>query len=289
MILIVDSGSTKCDWVAIKTNGEEVSRTLTMGFNPYFHSQATISTAIKQNEQLHAMQDEVEAIYYYGAGCSSVELNKIVEVALRVSFPNAEVHVDHDLLGAAYAAFQGEPNITCILGTGSNSCLFDGTTLKESVPALGFILGDEGSGSYFGKKLIAAHLYGNLPKEVNEDFNRIYGLTMQEIVTNVYVKPHANVYLASFVRFISGYKTLPFFKEMLHNGMREFLSVHVLCYTEAKDLNINFVGSVAFHFKEAIQSASNELGLTMGDIIQRPVDQLVNYHIKYILKEKIES
>ena len=284
MILIADSGSTKCDWVAIKKSGEEVSRTLTMGFNPYFHSQATISTAIKQNEQLHAMQDEVEAIYYYGAGCSSKDLNKIVEVALRVSFPNAEVNVDHDLLGAAYAAYDGEPNITCILGTGSNSCLFDGNELKESVPALGFILGDEGSGSYFGKKLIAAHLYGNLPKEVDDDFKRIYGLTMQEIVTNVYVKPHANVYLASFVRFISGYKTLPFFKEMLHNGMKEFLGTHVLTYPEAKELKINFVGSVAFHFNEAIQSAAKELGITMGEIIQRPVDELVNYHKKYIIK-----
>jgi N-acetylglucosamine kinase-like BadF-type ATPase len=289
MILIADSGSTKCDWVAIQKSGEEVLRTLTMGFNPYFHSQATISTAIKQNEQLSSLQNEVEAIYYYGAGCSSKELNHIVEVALRVSFPNAMVYVDHDLLGAAYAAYQGEPNVTCILGTGSNSCLFDGESLTESVPALGFILGDEGSGSYFGKKLIAAHLYGNLPTDVNEDFKRIYGLTMQEIVTNVYVKPHANVYLASFVRFISGYKNLPFFKEMLHNGMKEFLATHVLCYPEAKDLKVNFVGSVAFHFNEAIHSAAQDLGLTIGEIIQRPVDELVNYHKKYILIETIES
>ena len=289
MILIADSGSTKCDWIAIKTNGEEVLRTLTMGFNPYFHSQATISTAIKQNGQLNSLQNEVEAIYYYGAGCSSKELNHIVEVALRVSFPNATITVDHDLLGAAYAAYQGVPNITCILGTGSNSCLFDGEKLSESVPALGFILGDEGSGSYFGKKLIAAHLYGKLPKEVDEEFNRIYGLTMQEIVTNVYVKPHANVYLASFVRFISGFKSLPFFETMLHDGMKDFLSTHVLCYPEAKNLKINFVGSVAFHFKEAINSAALELGLTIGEIIQRPVDELVNYHKKYILTEKIES
>tara|TARA_R110002050_G_scaffold221441_1_gene357243 strand:- start:9030 stop:9899 length:870 start_codon:yes stop_codon:yes gene_type:complete len=289
MILIADSGSTKCDWVAIEKSGTEVLRTLTMGFNPYFHSQATISTAIKQNEQLAGLQNEVEAIYYYGAGCSSKDLNHIVEVALRVSFPKAEIHVDHDLLGAAYAAYQGEPNVTCILGTGSNSCFFDGKTLTESVPALGFILGDEGSGSYFGKKLIAAHLYGKLPKEVDEDFTRIYGLTMQEIVTNVYVKPHANVYLASFVRFISGYKTLPFFEEMLHNGMKEFLSTHVLCYPEAHDLKINFVGSVAFHFKEAIYSAAKELDLTIGEIIQRPANELVNYHKKYILNETIAS
>ena len=285
MILIADSGSTKCDWIAIKNSGEEALRTLTMGFNPYFHSQATISTAIKQNEQLLRLSEEVEAIYYYGAGCSSKELNHIVEVALRISFPNAEIQVNHDLLGAAYSAYQGEPNITCILGTGSNSCLFDGKKLHESVPALGFILGDEGSGSYFGKKLVAAYLYGQLPKEVELEFNRIYGLTMQEIVTNVYVKPHANVYLASFVRFISGYKNLAFFKEMLHNGMKEFLRIHVLCYPDAKSLKINFVGSVAFYFSDAIESAAEELGLSIGKIIQRPIDDLVNYHKNYILKE----
>jgi N-acetylglucosamine kinase-like BadF-type ATPase len=289
MILIADSGSTKCDWIAIEKSGKEVLRTLTMGFNPYFHSQATISTAIKQNAQLSELQNEVEEIYYYGAGCSSAELNKIVVVALKVSFPKASIVVDHDLLGAAYAAYQGQPNITCILGTGSNSCFFDGTNLTESVPALGFILGDEGSGSYFGKRLIAAHLYGNLPEKINKDFIDTYGLTMQEIVTNVYVKPHANVYLASFVRFISGYKNEPFFSEMLHNGMKDFLQTHVLCYSEAKNTQINFVGSVAFHFKEAIESAAKELGLTIGNVIQRPVDRLVDYHKKYVIQEQIQS
>lgn len=289
MILIADSGSTKCDWIAIEKSGKEVLRTLTMGFNPYFHTQATISTAIKQNEQLSKIQSEIEEIYYYGAGCSSADLNKIVEIALKLSFPNATLTVDHDLLGAAYAAYQGEPNITCILGTGSNSCLFDGQKITEAVPALGFILGDEGSGSYFGKRLIAAHLYGKLPKKINQDFIDTYGLTMQEIVTNVYVKPNANVYLASFVRFISGYKDEPFFTEMLHNGMKDFLETHVICYPDAKKIQINFVGSVAFHFKEAIISAAKELGLNIGDVIQRPVDRLVGYHKQYIIKESIQS
>ena len=289
MILIADSGSTKCDWVGIEKSGKEVLRTLTMGFNPYFHTQATISTAIKQNEQLSKIQSEVEEIYYYGAGCSSADLNKIVEIALRLSFPNATVTVDHDLLGAAYAAYQGEPNITCILGTGSNSCHFDGKSLTEAVPALGFILGDEGSGSYFGKRLIASHLYGKLPEKINQDFIDTYGLTMQEIVTNVYVKPNANVYLASFVRFISGYKDEPLFKEMLHNGMKDFLETHVMCYPESKNIQINFVGSVAFHFKEAIGSAAKELGLNIGDVIQRPVDRLVGFHKQYIINQTIAS
>lgn len=288
MILIADCGSTKCDWIAIEKSGDESMRTSTMGFNPYFHTQLTISEAIKQNEQLASLQNEATAIYYYGAGCSSKELKQIVEAALAVSFPNAIVGVDHDLLGAAYATYQGEPNVTCILGTGSNSCFFDGDTLSQSVPSLGFILGDEGSGSYFGKKLIAAYLYGNLPQEVDEDFKNTFGVTLQEIIAKVYVEPHANVYLASFTRFISGYKTLPFFEEMLHNGMKEFLITHVLCYPQAQQLKINFVGSIAFHFKEAIYSAAKDLNLTIGVIIQRPADELVNYHKKYLLKEALE-
>jgi N-acetylglucosamine kinase-like BadF-type ATPase len=222
MILIADSGSTKCDWICLDSEYNPAFKTITMGFNPYFHSQATISTAIKQNPELHAQSENVTHIYYYGAGCSSPTLNKIVSQALKVSFPNAKTVVDHDLLGAAYAAYTGTPNITCILGTGSNSCFFDGEHISERVPALGFILGDEGSGSYFGKKLIAGFMYGQLPDEANAAFKETYDLDMSEIVSNVYTKPHANVYLASFVRFISNYKTHPYFQNMLHNGMKEF-------------------------------------------------------------------
>lgn len=285
MILIADSGSTKCDWICLNPDHSTAFKTITMGFNPYFHSQATISTAIKQNEELHAQRENVTAIYYYGAGCSSEALNKIVRLALKVSFPNAQTHVDHDLLGAAYAAYSGKENITCILGTGSNSCKFDGSKVTEEVPALGFILGDEGSGSYFGKKLIAGFMYKQLPEEAYEAFQNTYEIDMADIVSNVYNKPHANVYLASFVRFISNYKTHPYFKEMLHNGMKHFLEAHVLCFENAKNLPINFIGSVAYHFKEAVQSAADELGLTVGEIVQRPAEKLVTYHIKYLLNK----
>lgn len=285
MILIADSGSTKCDWICLNKDFSIAFKTITMGFNPYFHSQATISTAIKQNEELHAHNSNVTAIYYYGAGCSSNALNKIVRQALKVSFPNAEIQVDHDLLGAAYAAYDGKENITCIIGTGSNSCHFDGQKVAEEVPALGFILGDEGSGSYFGKKLIAGFMYKQLPQEAYDAFKSTYEIDMADLVSNVYTKPHANVYLASFVRFISNYKTHPYFQEMLHRGMKHFLESHVLCYENSKNLPINFIGSVAYHFREAVQSAADELGLNIGEIVQRPAEKLVDYHIKYILNK----
>lgn len=283
MILLADSGSTKCDWLIMNEDFTEADRALTMGFNPYFHSEAVISTAIKQNEKLSAIKEKVSHIYYYGAGCSSEELNGIVKRALRERFPNAEILVDHDLLGAAYSTYDGNPSITCILGTGSNSCYFDGENLISLTPGLGYILGDEGSGSFFGKKLITNYLYKSLPEEIYEDFKKRYELTEAIVVENVYVKPNANVYLASFVRYLSDWKDHPYIKKMLHEGMVEFITAHVLCFKEARDVEINVVGSVGYHFQESFKSALKQLGLKEGKFIQKPLDGLVNFHKSNIL------
>ena len=283
MILIADSGSTKCDWVCIQSDGEEVLRTKTMGFNPYFHSSDEISNALAENPEIVGIKNDVSAVYFYGTGCSTKERNLIVQEALKVSFPMAKSTVNHDLLGAAYSAYDGEENITCILGTGSNSCMFDGKKLTQSVPSLGYILGDEGSGAFFGKKLLSAFLYNHLPIEISDDFTNSYGLETHEIITNIYVKPNANTYLASFAPFLTRHKSNPFIKSMLHNGMKEFLSVHVMSYPNALDLKMNFIGSIAFHFQDSIYSAAKELGLSIGNFIQAPVDGLVDYHKKYLL------
>ena len=285
MILIADSGSTKCDWILLDEEGSEVDRTLTMGFNPYFHSEATIATAIKQNEKLGEYDTEISRVFYYGAGCSSQDLKKTVWRAIRQRFSRADILIEHDLLGAAYATYDGQPHISCILGTGSNSCFFDGVHLTEKVPALGYILGDEGSGSYFGKKLIAAYLYKQLPPKVQNAFYEQFKLDMKDIVENVYGRPHANVYLASFVRFISGYKDEPIFKEMLHEGMKHFLENHVACFDNHKDVPVSFVGSVAYHFQDSIRSAADEMGITIGRMVQRPLDRLKEYHVHYILEK----
>ncbi len=284
MILIADSGSTKCDWIVVGPNNKVIARPFTMGFNPYFHSEAVIATAIKQNAELSELAPSVEKIFYYGAGCSSPDLNKIVTRALRLIFKNAEILVDHDLLGAAYATYNGSPGISCILGTGSNSCFFDGERVREEVPALGYILGDEGSGSYFGKQLLAKFLYKQLPDHIANAFKVQYDLTMREVVDNVYSKANANVYLASFVRFISDYKTEEPFKTILRDGMKLFFANHVMCYPEYKDVPVHFVGSVAFYYQDAIKEAADELGITVGNIVRKPIDRLVEYHIEHLLK-----
>ncbi|MGB1647045.1 MAG: ATPase, partial [Crocinitomicaceae bacterium] len=167
------------------------------GFNPYFHSAEDISREISQHPDLILLADQIEHIYFYGAGCSSKKLNKIVENGLSTVFPSAKILVDHDLLACAYATYDGEPGISCILGTGSNSCFFDGKNLVEEVPALGYVLGDEGSGSYFGKYLLSSYLYKRLTEEINDAFEKKYNLSNATIVDKVYKECNANVYIAS--------------------------------------------------------------------------------------------
>jgi N-acetylglucosamine kinase-like BadF-type ATPase len=278
MILIIESGSTKSDWVLVE-NGEIANSYKTMGFNPFFHNETIIFNSIRQNSDLRKIAKTVSQVFFYGAGCSSVELNSIVQKAFSRFFINATINVDHDLLACALATYQGEPSISCILGTGSNSCLFDGENLLEAVPALGYILGDEGSGSYYGKKLLADYLYNKLPIKIKTDFESTFKFEKSNIFDNVYMKPHANVFLASFMRFIAKYKEHDYVDSMLKNGMKHFLENHVCCFENHKELKVHFIGSMSYIFQEQLKFAANELNISLGSIIKNPIDSLVSYHI----------
>lgn len=278
MLLIADSGSTKCDWLLIDRN-DALRSFKTIGFNPYFHDKEFITSAIQLNIELSQLGPYVKNVFYYGAGCSSSELNAIVYKALNTVFFNARIKVDHDLVAAAYATYQAEPCISCILGTGSNSCYFDGKKVSEEVPALGYILGDEGSGSYYGKKLLSMYLYKQLPQHLHNELNSVYQLTKDAIVDQVYMKPHANVYLASFMKFLSQHKNDNFVREMVYDGMLHFLKNHVCCFKEYKEVPVHFVGSIAWHFQDILQAAANDLGIRVGRIVQKPIDQLGKYHL----------
>ncbi len=281
MFLIIDSGSTKSDWVLLDDENNQTFFT-TMGFNPYFHDEKTIIDAILANDGLKKCANKVVSVHFYGAGCSSPELNLIVENAFRKVFTEADVFVGHDLTACAYATYQGKPSISCIIGTGSNSCYFDGDKVSEVIPALGYILGDEGSGSYFGKQLLASFLYKKLPKNVEEDFIKEFDLNKDKIVENVYMKPNANVYLASFMKFISKHAEEEFFKTMVYEGMKKFIETHVCCYENYKSTDVHFIGSLAFIFKNELQKAADELGVKIGQIIQKPIGGLVNYHLNHL-------
>jgi glucosamine kinase len=282
MILIIDSGSTKSDWVLL--NEQERTYFSTIGLNPYFHSSDLVYQTVCENEGLYALKDQISAVYFYGAGCSSTELNKVIENGLKRVFQQATVMVDHDLKACAFATYQGEPSISCIIGTGSNSCYFDGKEIYEEVPALGYILGDEGSGTYFGKKLLSNYLYKLLPKHIHQAIQDQLGLTKDEIVENVYMKPDANVYLASFMKFIIQFAEDSYVKAMILEGFKHFIQIHVACYENHKQIKVHFVGSIAHLFRAELEEACNFHNVQLGQTIQKPIEGLINYHIQYILK-----
>jgi N-acetylglucosamine kinase-like BadF-type ATPase len=287
MLLIADSGSTKCDWMLIREN-EEAQSFSTMGFNPYFHNEAVISNAIRQNSELLEAASKVTMLFLYSAGCSSKDLKLVVERALRSVFQHANIYVDHDLVGAAFATWDDNPAITGILGTGSNSCYFDGDIVKQanSGLGLGYILGDEGSGSYYGKILLKKYLNNQLPDEIQNCLSNDYKLNRDVIVENVYMKPHANVYLASFMKVLSENKQNPWVQEQINKGMEEFFISHITCYKNHQRVPVHFIGSIAYHFEENLRKIAAGMQIRVGTIIKKPIFGLVNYHLKHHFTKK---
>ncbi|MDB3906259.1 ATPase [Crocinitomicaceae bacterium] len=281
MLIVVESGSTKADWMILHNGSETISNT--KGFNPYFHSKSDILEALKANDVLDAVKDDVQQLHFYGAGCSSPELNAIIESGLSPFFRNAIITVDHDLNASAFACYNGEPEIACILGTGSNSCFFDGESMREEVPALGHLLGDEGSGNYFGKRMLADYLYKRLPRTMHDTFEDM-GLTKASIVERVYQKPDANVFIASLMPVLIDNKDLPYSQELIRKGFQEFIDVHVKCFEEYKTCEVNFVGSISDLLQEELHAVCKDNGIRIGRIVRRPLQNLVNYHVKLLEK-----
>lgn len=289
MILIADSGSTKCDWLLMDAAGNALELYHTMGFNPYFHCPETVEAELKKHPELSTLASGVDHVFFYGAGASSEELCARMRDGLERVFTKATIVVDHDLLGAAYAVYDGEPCIACILGTGSNSCRFDGKELYEEVPALAYILGDEGSGSWFGKQLLRAFFYKQLPEELRADFVNSYAMTKELLVEKVYNNAHANVWLASFMPFLGKHKSHPLIREWVKNGMRAFIRAHVHCYADYKELPVHFVGSVAYHFNDLLQEVCTEEGVRLGKTLKQPVNSIAEYHVKHLLPQLMQK
>ena len=279
MKLIVDSGSTKADWVLIKVDGQRIDFA-SDGINSMTQSSDTILEIISGIHDLLAVSKQVEEVFFYAAGCSKGETRDKVEAVLASVFSNAIVKVDTDLMACALATYTNKPMISCILGTGSNACYFDGKSMAQKIPALGYVLGDEGGGSYFGKQLVKAYFYETLPQDLRVQFDKTYSLEIQELLNNVYREPNANRYLASFTQFIGDHKMHPFIKNIVVTGFQIFLKNFVCCYNNAQQVQINFVGSVAYYFQEELRNVAKEIGLSIGSVFQKPIEGLVAYHCK---------
>lgn len=280
MIIVADSGSTKCDWMLYDIGSKEVIETNTIGFNPFFHDEWFILNEVFSNRVLRENGAKAAHVYFYCAGGSSKDLQLKVARGLFINFKNAEIKVDHDLDGAVYATCGGQPGIACILGTGSNSCYFDGNKIYEEVPSLAYILGDEGSGSYYGKWLLRDYFYKRMPENIRREFEAWFKPDLAEIFERVYMMPHANVFLASFMRFCSEHRQEQYIEDMVDEGMYDFLNTHVCCYKNYKAVPAHFIGSIAHFFEDLLKKHCKNLGINVGCITNKPVEGLLHFHLK---------
>lgn len=277
MRLIADSGSSLCDWI-LTFEGHQVMECTTMGFNPFFHNEVLIQYSLERTAELMRYADRINEVFYYGAGCSSEKRKRILRRALRFVFKKADIIVEHDLEGAVYSTLEETPSIVTILGTGSNACYFDGKKILEKTFALGHVLGDEGSGAYFGKELMTQYLYGELPKHIHDLLTDRHGLSKEVIFQNVYRMPNANVYLASFMKTLSSIKEDEFVREFIYKGLSLFLTRHVWKYKQHKYVPTHFIGSIAFHFKDLLEEACYKHRVKLGQVIQKPIYNLAKFH-----------
>ncbi|KFF27649.1 ATPase [Chryseobacterium vrystaatense] len=283
MVAIVDSGSTKSDWVILDDFKKVFLKTETIGFNPNFINRELIVPEIEKNSSLILVKNSITKIFFYGSGCGVKKNCETIEEELKKIFTKAEIIVKEDLMAAAYAAYSGKPAVVCILGTGSNSCYFDGENLKIELPSLGFLVGDEGSGSAIGKQLVRRYFMKKLPADLHEEFEQNYKLTVEEALKHMYHSPRPNAWLADFNKFVIERKDHPYFRDMVYEEMKNFFEYQVIPYQQSKDAEINFIGSIAYYYEQTLRSVAEEFHLNVGHVVQKPIESLVDYHIKYIL------
>ena len=279
-ILVADSGSSKTEWRLIE-NGKPGIFIRTSGINPYFLGSENIYELLV-SEATGLENSAISKIFFYGTGCNSRQKEQIVSSALQKFTRCEDVFVGSDLLGAARSLCQDKPGIGCIMGTGSNSCYYDGLRIVSNIPPLGYILGDEGGGAVLGRKLITGILKMQLPLAVRQKFLLKYNLTTAEILDNVYTKPFPNRFLGQFTRFLAENAGVPEIKEIIVKSFDEFIERNILQYPESASLPVHFTGSIAFHFRDLLIDRIRMNNLQMGSITLAPLEKLVEYHINFM-------
>lgn len=274
--LIADSGSTKAEWCVL--DGQKKRKIVTQGLSPYFLSTMQIKTILDQ-ELLPALKGTMpQMIHFYGTGCSNPANVNIVKQALRKLFTGAELKVNSDLMGAAKALCGDEKGVACILGTGSNSCYYNGKKIVNNSPGLGFILGDEGSGAYMGKKVVQYFLYNTFDPDLMDRFIAKYNPDSNTILDAVYRQPLPNRYLASFVGFLVENRGHFMIENIIEDSFNDFFFTHICKYKESWTLPIHFTGSVAYGFKDVLKEMCQSYELELGNVLKQPMDGLIKYH-----------
>ena len=280
MILIVDSGSTKTDWIAINSNGETLFETQTLGLNPQVLTNHILKERIVNNFELYKFRKDVNEIHFYGAGCGTEPPRVLIkEVFKEIFIKCANFSIKEDTYAAIYSTAKiDSKSIVCILGTGSNCTYFDGKNIDQRVISLGYILMDDASGNYFGRQMLRDYYFNRIPYDTAMKFDNEFNLDAESIKDNLYKQPNPNTYLATFAKFLIQNKDSDYGQSLIKRGFNLFIERQILQFKDAKDIPIHFVGSISFYLKDELITCLNDFGLKVGNVIRKPIDGLLNFH-----------
>ena len=292
MRLIIDAGSTKMEWILLDGNVVK-QRFYTEGFNPNYAERQCLENIIylvetrfiasPNCETSFSRRDKsasLQTIYYYGTGCGNEQNCQIIKEVFQGRFPEADIHVTHDLMAACHALLGREKGIACILGTGSNSCFYDGSDIIEKAVSLGYMVGDEGGGMHIGREVVRAYFYGFMPEDLRQKFDVEYHLELKDFVQRLYHEDQPSKYLATFAKFAGEHQRHPFIYDLVKKCFKAFIEAFVLRFEGGEKMKVSFIGSVAFHFQDILKEALSDYGLTMDKVMQAPAEGLIRYYMR---------
>lgn len=286
MILVADSGSSRSDWMLQLPDSKPLSFS-TKGLNPFFVSEKEIANTMSDVQEIIPYINEIHELYFFGAGCSTPDRRELVSNALSQIFPSSYISVESDLLGSAYATFGENKGLISNLGTGSDISFYDGEILSASVHGNGYVLGDEGSGAWFGKQLITDYLYETMPRDLMRIFKEAHPISKDIIIKNVYQRDRPNAYLASFAKFMGDNRAHPYIDTLLKNGFDEFVRTNIMTYPNFWDYECHFVGQIAYHFDLHLREVCSLHGVKIGTILKNPIEELFHFVINRELNVEI--
>lgn len=283
MIVIADGGSTKCDWILFDAGGSSKFKVRTRGLNPSMLKRKEIEQRLYESQDLSDFRRHVTEVHFYGAGCGTPKFATFLEKNLASFFENAtRIRVSEDLIGAVYSC-TSQPGVVSILGTGSNCCFFDGKKIEVRMPSLGYTLMDDASGNHLGKLLLRAYYFKQLPGDLEGLLEANFKVRPAKVKKNLYKKAYPNAYLATFAPFVLEHQEHPFMRKLLEDAFRSFIDTHLSFYEEeCREHPIHFVGSIAYHGRELLSEMLKEKGMKPGKFIRRPIDGLLDYHMRLV-------
>lgn len=280
MKLLVDSGSTKADWIAIDDAGKVLFTTQSLGLNPEVLSKEEIINRLEDRFDISHNKEQVSHLFFYGAGCGTDRMKNFLGEVFQEYFKNAKITVHEDTYAAVYATTpKGQQAIVCILGTGSNCSYFDGSVLHQKVQSLGYIAMDDCSGNRFGRHLLRGYYFGKMPQDLAQEFETTFNVEPDPVKHNLYKEPNPNAYLATFAKFLIKYKDTEFCRQYIFEEMESFVENYIKQFENYKEVPVHFIGSIAFYLKEELQNVLDKHGIQLGNVLRRPIDGLIEYHI----------